>query len=91
MSVMFHDIHCNIGGDMIEDRIPGVNFEEVLYADDTICISSSTRKMNKLIAEIEREGLKFGLKLNKGKCETMYTMEEADVHFENGETWKGKQ
>ena len=48
-------------------RIPGAEFDEVLYADDTICMSTDTRVINKTLANIEREGAKYGLKLNRAK------------------------
>ena len=43
-------------------------FDEVLYADDTICTTTDTRAMNKLLAAIETEGEKYGLKfINSGR------------------------
>ena len=39
---------------MKEQRIPGVEFDEVLYADDSICAGRVTRKVDILLAEIER-------------------------------------
>jgi hypothetical protein len=43
----------------------------VLYADDTIIFSESAEALEELLAEIEREGEKYGMKLNKKKCEAM--------------------
>ncbi len=37
-----------------------------------------------MLAAIKTEGEKCGLKLNKTKCEVMYTTEDADVHFKDG-------
>ena len=42
-----------------------------MYADDTICIGTDTRSINKCLAEIDKEGDKYGMKLNKGKCEVI--------------------
>ncbi len=56
---------------MAMGRVPGTEFDEVMYADDTICISTDTRWMNRMLAEIERIGEIYGLKLNKTKCEVM--------------------
>ena len=84
MTVMFHDIHKKLDGTLIAHRIPGANFDEVMYADDTVCISTDTRSMNLMIAEIEVQGRKYGLKLNKNKCETMSTASNVNVHFQDG-------
>ena len=84
MTVLFHDIHKELDGELIKHRIPGANFDEVMYADDTICISTDTRTMNKFLASIEQKGKKLGLKLNKTKCEVMTTTVNADIHFEDG-------
>ena len=40
--------------------------------------------MNKFIALIEEVGREYGLRLNKAKCEVMYTAENANVHFKDG-------
>ena len=56
----------------------------MLYADDTICVSEDTKTMNLLLAAIEQEGLKYGLKLNKTKCETLIMNGTANVHFPDG-------
>ena len=47
MTVMFHDIKLEIQGTLSLHRIEGINVDEVMYADDTICISNDTRTMNK--------------------------------------------
>ena len=46
----------------------GIDFDEILYADDTICISENERAMERLLAAIEEEGAKYGLQLNRTKC-----------------------
>ena len=62
-------IHYKTERNTIQQRVPGAMFDEVMYADDTIVVGTDTRKMNQQIAEIEDEGAKYGLKLNKTKCE----------------------
>lgn len=84
MTVMPHDIHRGGTQDMIRHRILGTNYGEVLYADDTICMSIDTRAINKLLASIEQEGRNYRLKLNKGKCEVIHTGAVANVHFADG-------
>ena len=82
---MFHDVHEKTDQHLRTKRVPGATFDEVTYADDTICISTCTKAMNAFIAAIEEEGLKNGLKLNKNKCELLATHKNANIHFQNGE------
>ena len=84
MTVLFHDVHRGDPQNMIEHRIPGTTYDEIVYADDTICVSTDTRALNKLLADIEREGAKYGMRLNKGKCEVMHNSNVANVHFADG-------
>jgi hypothetical protein len=84
MTVMFKDIHEGDPHNLIKHRLMGTNYDEVLYADDTICISTDTRAMNKLLASIEKEGARYGLKLNRNKCEVILTGGNADIHFSDG-------
>ena len=81
MTVMFHDIHGQDSQGLDRHRIIGANYDEVLYADDTICISTDTKAMNKLLASIEKEGAKYGMKLNRGKCEVLSNAQNIDIHF----------
>lgn len=74
-----HDPH-----NLITHRICGANFDEIVYADDTICVSTDTKAMNKFLKDIEEEGEKYGLKLNKGKCELLTTSHNADIKFKDG-------
>ena len=48
---------------MSKNRIPYADFNEVLYADDTICITDNEEAMNRLLKKIETQGALFGLKL----------------------------
>ena len=41
---------------LIENRIPAADFDEILYADDTILISTNPATINKYIEEIQLEG-----------------------------------
>ena len=83
MTVMFHDVHEKTDEILRRNRVPGADFDEVTYADDTICISTSTKAINEFVKLIEIEGKKYGMKLNKGKCELITTHTNADVHFED--------
>eukprot|EP00959_Pyramimonas_sp_CCMP1952_P034154 715823-Pyramimonas_sp.AAC.1 len=48
MTALFHDVQNNVDRQLGPHRLPGVSFDAVLYADDTICISQSTTAMNAL-------------------------------------------
>jgi len=44
MTVMFEDIHHDDQHGLAKHRLAGMAFDEVLYADDTICVSADTKK-----------------------------------------------
>ena len=46
-------------------RVPGADFDDVTYADDTICISRCIQTMNEFIENIDIEGFKYGMRLSK--------------------------
>ena len=83
MTAMFEDIKedSNLAYNLIKHRVPGADFDEVMYADDTICISQDTKTMNKFIKSIETIGKEYGLKLNKSKCELITTATNPNIHF----------
>ena len=85
MTVMLNDIHEGDRQNQTKHRIQGVNYDEVLYADDTICVSTDTRALNKLLADIEMEGQKYGLRLNKDKCVNLNMNMDEQQSFKNGE------
>ena len=84
MTVMFHDVHDKTDHELKKHRVPGAEFDEVTYADDTICISKDTAAMNLFLKNIEEEGRRYRMKLNKSKCELITTHPAADVHFADG-------
>ena len=84
MTVMFHDIHEGDAQRLKQHRVEGTSFDEILYADDTICLSTDTKAMNKLLASIETESAKYGMQLNKTKCELVTNAANPNIHFANG-------
>ena len=46
MTVMFSEIHKELGATLIEKRVDGIAFDEILYADDTICTGTDTKTLN---------------------------------------------
>jgi hypothetical protein len=93
MTGMFHDIHRNHDTliALIQHRLPAANFDEIMYADDTICISSDTKAVNKFIQNIEAEGEKYNMKLNREKCEVIHNSTTANVHFADNTKVKRKE
>ena len=81
MTAMFEDVKEGIKCNLAKYRIPGADFDEVMYADDTICISEDTKTMNQFIQRIETVGAEYGLKLNKNKCELLTTELNPNIHF----------
>ena len=85
MTALFHDVHKNDEIDVKNHRIPYTDFNEVLYADDTICIIDNEEAMNRLLDKIETQGALFGLKLNKSKCELLsFGKSIVNVEFSDG-------
>merc|ERR1711974_417900 len=63
MTAMFADIHKDDTIDAVRHRRQSITFDEVLYADDTICISSNSQALQRLLHAIERENAKYGMRL----------------------------
>ena len=84
MTVMFKDIHKNDKQDMIKHRVQGMQTDEILYADDTICISEDEEALNRVLSAIELEGNKYGLQLNKKKCEYLTFGPAGRIKFADG-------
>ena len=80
MTTMFHDVHQETDRYLESHRVPGADFDEVTYADDTICISTDTRAMNKFLEAIEWEGFRYGVKLNKKSVNQSQHTKIADIH-----------
>ena len=67
---------------LIRHRVVGTSWNEMLYADDTICISENTRTMNTCLAKIEEESATQELQLRKVKLEFLNMREgKSRVHF----------
>ena len=61
---MFHDIYTRLDLDL---EPAFVVTREVLYADDTLLMSSSERNLQALLNQVVLEGAKYGLGLNWSK------------------------
>ena len=69
---------------MVNNRIPGVDFDMVCYADDTILFSRSNRGLNELLSLTEQVSKQYGLHLNRGKCVAIPMNNDGSIHFADG-------
>ena len=91
MSALFHDIkqEPEVKQHLAKARIPGTNFDEILYADDTICISTDPKAMNTYMKYIQTYGRDIGLNLNKKKCEVLnMSYRRVRILFDDGSPMK---
>ena len=84
MTVRFDDIHHLDNIDTQSQRVVGAEFDEVLYADDTIVYGTKEDEAEKRVSAIAKEGKKYGLKLNKDKCEYVNFGLGRQLQFEDG-------
>ena len=84
MTTLFHDVHEETDKLLKNNRVPGAEFDEVTYADDTICISTNTEALHEFVKNIELQGMRYGMKLNKDKCELITSGTVANVHCGDG-------
>eukprot|EP00973_Karenia_brevis_P085709 11889938-Karenia_brevis.AAC.1 len=85
MTCLFEDVHSITNEDRLERaKVSTATFTEVLFADDTICITSTPSAMNDLLACIETVGEMYGLKLNKSKCDLIRFNATSRVVFQDG-------
>lgn len=84
MNVLFHDIHKYDTLNLAPHRLIGSKHDEVLFADDTICMSENAAAITRLLHDIEFESAKYGLKLNKNKCELLNLGKQKTVKFADG-------
>ena len=88
MTVLFHDIavkHCRELG---TSRPESINFNEILYADDTLLVSKNTIGMNTLLHAIEDESAYYGLKLNHDTCVVLAMNGQNRIAFRDGSRMK---
>ena len=80
-----HDVHRIHTPNTAAGRIKGALFDEVPYADDTICISQSEEEIERALKAIRKEGSKYGMKLNRAKCEILSFGQVRAIQFEEGD------
>ena len=87
MTTLFSDVkkdNDEVRGLTASNRISGATFDELLYADDTILISESKEAVQKYLHQIEKESKKYGMNLNKTKCEVLTINGDDPIFFSDG-------
>jgi hypothetical protein len=87
MSCIDYDIKQQLSQHVTNNRIPGLDYDMIYYANDTILFSQSSRGTNELIKLTEETSNKYGLNLNKGKCAAicMNNNNDTNIHLQNNE------
>lgn len=88
MNCIDHDIRTSLSNRVLNNRIPGLAFDMVYYADDTIrtiLFSTDNRALNERLKLTETISAKDGFKLSKEKCVAIRMNNEGQVHFDNRE------
>ena len=68
MASLMFEVEKGMGEEAKRDRVKGANFDEVLYADDTICLSTNKNALQSFLHAIQLESAKYGLKLKRTPC-----------------------
>lgn len=69
MTVVMRDVHDGLN--LSRGLVDGLDFTELLYADDTALITNNVNAMNRLLAKIEKCAVYHGLNFNKTKCASL--------------------
>ena len=67
MMVMFSDFHAEIN--LTRGKTAGIDFAELLYADDTTVVTNNVNAMDRLLSKIEEHVSYHGLTFNKTMCQ----------------------
>jgi len=85
MTVLFKDLEAEDHNGTWLHRPDNLNATSILYADDTILLCQDTPALNKYLQELEIAAEKYGLRLNKSKCELLVMgAPTAQVRFADG-------
>ena len=85
MTAIFQDIKTELNTPKQLQPIHGINYAEVLYADDTLLFGTHTQTINKLLRQVQVESAKYNLALNFEKCINLtINRKQSSVKFMNG-------
>ena len=85
MTCIDMDIQKRISLHVTNNRIPGVHFDMIYYADDAVLFSRSNKGLNELLRLTEQISEGYGLRLNKSKCVAIAMNNDGCIHFHNGD------
>ena len=68
MSALFCDIKDRLNTPKQKEPIEGLEYTEVLYADDTLIFGNHTQNINRHLKEIQVESKYYNMELNLDKC-----------------------
>ena len=85
MTTLFSDVYDRVGANLLWYRPQHTCFNEVLFADDTLLLTSTTRSMNLFLKCVEEEASYYNLRFNHSKCQYLCMNRENNIHFRNGQ------
>ena len=85
---MFDDIYKRV---VLEPEEQYVTTNEILYADDTLLLSSKSSNLQTLLNTVVEEGAKYGLEINWKKTNQMGISAPAVITRPTGEVIEGKR
>jgi len=85
MTALFQDIRATLNTPKQQEPIKGIQFAEVLDADDTLLFGTHTHTINKLLHAVQQESGKYNMKLNMGKCvDLTINRHQSSIQFLDG-------
>ena len=85
MTVLFHDVYDVIGVELLNNRLPHIRYSDILYADDTLLITTGSHLTHRFLSLIEKESAYYNLKFNHSKCQVLCMNGNKQISFQNGE------
>ena len=85
MAAMFSDIKARLNTPKQREPIEGIQYSEVLYADDTLIFGNYTCHINLLLKEIQTESRFFNMELNLDRCINLtLNRKQSSIKFADG-------
>ena len=85
MAAMFSDIKARLNTPKQREPIEGIQYSEVLYADDTLIFGNYTCHINLLLKEIQTESCYYNMELNLYKCINLtLNRKQSSIKFADG-------
>ena len=84
MHVLFADVNRKNNDPQNRKTLQGLNFHELLYADDTLVVAKSTKTAKTYLKLIEDESEYYNMKLYKDKCTYIAFNKNNKITFRDG-------